>query len=762
MMDPSAILRTNDRSSHRDRRAPEVRYAETAVSADAPAFMRSNQHVQNTGAYAASSAPTGWGADTGREAGELMSPRGTVPSMATRMEAINGRDELHRQPNTRGQFELSMGGERRHYTESDGRGRALNGDWRVQPPDQTRIREQAQEFDAGYKLGWTGGMADSFAVGLVNDRTAHTVSSAFANKKADMPALHPSVVTYDQGSFQKEMFNFESGLRDTIMTPRHVPKPLPKEVLTPSQVRAESLAERHQTLAHQRNHSVALHLDERHVRANGLLLQQPGLLAKLQRANMDVPPSVAPKLTQPAERPASKAVWQPRSLHLGRTHKQSDSTLRTFSGHSMEVLEVTVYRDFLFTASKDRTIKMWDLVTSECLNTFKGHTDWITDLKTCSKERKLLPSTRTGRPLVLLSASVDKTARLWDALTGECFSVLSGGHEEAITTIDWVYKYAFTGSSDGTIAKWHLDSESVVDRCVGHRGTIWNITCESNFVFSASDDLTARQWDQKTCAQVRVFRGHTGSVLDLCCVLSGGKEGFENAGILCTVSEDGSLRLWRTGPDEEEGGKCVGLARGFDAAMQLGEHHDNPDCRYQARPITVAARGSTCTQQDVMAPGSARAARLAAEKEPTCKFSKKEHYANVSGWQWMGALHSVCCDNDTGVIYTGSSSGVICEFDLNQRSWEELEDSHDIDGSGVMELVRNHYYFSNSKRFGNRANGEKYQKGSTIYTLHLADDGYLFAGSEDGTAHEFWVNRAGREHELIEGNCKTTGGRAIC
>ena len=48
-------------------------------------------------------------------------------------------------------------------------------------------------------------------------------------------------------------------------------------------------------------------------------------------------------------------------------------------------------------------------------------------------------------------------------------------------------------------------------------------------------------------AQVRVFRGHTGSVLDLCCVLSGGKEGFENAGILCTVSEDGSLRLWRTG-----------------------------------------------------------------------------------------------------------------------------------------------------------------------------------------------------------------------
>ena len=37
-----------------------------------------------------------------REEAELMSPRGTVPSMATRMADINGRDALHRQPNTRG------------------------------------------------------------------------------------------------------------------------------------------------------------------------------------------------------------------------------------------------------------------------------------------------------------------------------------------------------------------------------------------------------------------------------------------------------------------------------------------------------------------------------------------------------------------------------------------------------------------------------------------------------------------------------------
>ena len=41
------------------------------------------------------------------------------------------------------------------------------------------------------------------------------------------------------------------------------------------------------------------------------------------------------------------------------------------------------------------------------------------------------------------------------------------------------------------------------------------------------------------------------------------------------------------------------------------------------------------------------------------------------------------CVGGCQIIYTGSASGVICEFDLNQRSWEELEDSHDIDGDGA-------------------------------------------------------------------------------
>lgn len=71
-------------------------------------------------------------------------------------------------------------------------------------------------------------------------------------------------------------------------------------------------------------------------------------------------------------------------------------------------------------------------------------------------------------------------------------------------------------------------------------------------------------------------------MLDLTTVLAGA-DGFDDAGMLCTVSEDGSLRLWRTGTDREGGGeyvlvrcteigaRCCAMARGFEASLKHGE-----------------------------------------------------------------------------------------------------------------------------------------------------------------------------------------------
>lgn len=53
---------------------------------------------------------------------------------------------------------------------------------------------------------------------------------------------------------------------------------------------------------------------------------------------------------------------------------------KTLQGHEHEVSSVAFLTqgDFLLSASRDNTIRMWDTITGYCVKTLKeGHTDWI-------------------------------------------------------------------------------------------------------------------------------------------------------------------------------------------------------------------------------------------------------------------------------------------------------------------------------------------------------------------------------------------------
>ena len=75
--------------------------------------------------------------------------------------------------------------------------------------------------------------------------------------------------------------------------------------------------------------------------------------------------------------------------------------------------------------SNDKTLKVWDVETGECVATLEGHsrarvaasTDWL-------RRSIALPCFRTGARVV--SASDDKTLKVWDVATGECVATLEG------------------------------------------------------------------------------------------------------------------------------------------------------------------------------------------------------------------------------------------------------------------------------------------------------------------------------------------------
>ncbi|GAA5929671.1 hypothetical protein JCM10213_006432, partial [Rhodosporidiobolus nylandii] len=79
---------------------------------------------------------------------------------------------------------------------------------------------------------------------------------------------------------------------------------------------------------------------------------------------------------------------------------------------------------FAATGSRDKTIKIWDAVSGQCLKTLVGHDNWV----------RALVFHPSGK--FLLSASDDKTIRTWDLLTGRCLKVLEA-HSHFVTSMAW-------------------------------------------------------------------------------------------------------------------------------------------------------------------------------------------------------------------------------------------------------------------------------------------------------------------------------------
>jgi WD40 repeat protein len=58
-------------------------------------------------------------------------------------------------------------------------------------------------------------------------------------------------------------------------------------------------------------------------------------------------------------------------------------------------------------ASNDKTLRVWNLDSGSCLQVLKGHSEFVTDIALTADDRAV-------------SASADHTLRVWDLDTGAC------------------------------------------------------------------------------------------------------------------------------------------------------------------------------------------------------------------------------------------------------------------------------------------------------------------------------------------------------
>ena len=64
--------------------------------------------------------------------------------------------------------------------------------------------------------------------------------------------------------------------------------------------------------------------------------------------------------------------------------------------------------------SFDKTVKLWDVTSGECLQTLEGHSSDVYSVSFSPDGTKVA------------SGSDDKTVKLWDVTSGECLQTLEG------------------------------------------------------------------------------------------------------------------------------------------------------------------------------------------------------------------------------------------------------------------------------------------------------------------------------------------------
>ncbi|XP_015251183.1 PREDICTED: telomerase protein component 1 [Cyprinodon variegatus] len=229
------------------------------------------------------------------------------------------------------------------------------------------------------------------------------------------------------------------------------------------------------------------------------------------------------------------ALWPLKDL----TENSSIKVSAVLRGHQGGVTCMAFSPDGsqLLSGGKDKALMLWnpDPFQAALLKSFPHcHRDWITD---CA-----------WTPDCTISSSNDGRLCFWDLETGSCLREISW--RNPLSSVCCVGPHVIAGCSEGTLHVWKWHDKTEICHISAHKEKInycrpvpntvpeKETKPEELTVFTASDDGSVQLWKPLQVEHLHAFLGHSGAVHGV--AQKGGVPEF------LTVSEDGSLRCWKT------------------------------------------------------------------------------------------------------------------------------------------------------------------------------------------------------------------------
>lgn len=158
-----------------------------------------------------------------------------------------------------------------------------------------------------------------------------------------------------------------------------------------------------------------------------------------------------------------------------------------------------------------------------------------------------------------MSGSDDKSARLWDILSGK--QVLRLDDNAAVTAVAFCQNgtQALTATVSGDLTVWSIPEGQTIKSFKAHRAAITRVafTPDCRYILTASRDSAIRLWDGASGEEVQTYLGHKDKVNDF----AFGPDGS----YFVSVSDDSNALMWElmtgelVGAYDEHSGKVKGV-----------------------------------------------------------------------------------------------------------------------------------------------------------------------------------------------------------
>lgn len=250
--------------------------------------------------------------------------------------------------------------------------------------------------------------------------------------------------------------------------------------------------------------------------------------------------------------------WALAALYSGNVtiwDYESGSNVKTFEVSELPVrcAKFITRKQWFVASSDDMRLRVYNYNTMEKIKDFEAHSDYIRYVEV----HPSLP--------YFLTSSDDMTIKCWDWDRGFDCTQLFEGHAHYVMMVKFNPKDSNTFASaslDRSIKVWGLGSPLPHYTLEGHERGVNCIdyypSGDKPYILSGADDRTVKIWDYQTKSIVHSLDGHSHNV---CAVLFHPK-----LPLICSASEDGTVRLWQSTTYRAETTLNYGMERAWALA----------------------------------------------------------------------------------------------------------------------------------------------------------------------------------------------------